>query len=107
MVVSLLVLAGSELLIEAEPDFTDVPANYWAYTYIAKAAELGWIGGYTVGDKREFRPGNRINRAEVCAIINRMLGRTELPENPKSFPDVADDYWARDYIAIAAGEAEQ
>jgi hypothetical protein len=107
MVVSLLSLAGSELLIENAPEFRDVTTSYWAYTYIAKAAELGWIGGYTVGDSREFRPVNRINRAEVCAIINRMIGRTELPSNPKTFPDVAENYWARDYIVMAAGEAEQ
>ena len=34
--------------------------------------EYGWISGYPYGS---FRPERSISRAEVTAIVNRMLGR--------------------------------
>jgi len=52
--------------------FEDVNSEYWAYPYIVNTAERGWINGYEDG---EFRPSNKITRAEAVTIVNRMLGR--------------------------------
>lgn len=53
--------------------FPDVPATHWAAQAIGAAAAQGWIGGYPDGT---FRPENGLTRAEACAVLNRMLGRT-------------------------------
>ena len=69
--------------------FADVPAGYWAETYIYSTKILGWLQGGTDG---LFHPEREITRAEAVTAINRMLGRdesvTELltVENPFSYP---------------------
>ncbi|PVY89207.1 putative repeat protein (TIGR02543 family) [Ezakiella coagulans] len=59
--------------IDAWKTFRDVPPTDWAYTLINRVAGAGWINGYEDGT---FRPNNNITRAEVVAIVNRMLNRT-------------------------------
>lgn len=60
-------------LTKTEPlSFSDVAKTNWAYDSIAKAATKNWLSGYPDGT---FRPDNKINRAEVTSITNRMLGR--------------------------------
>ena len=53
--------------------FPDVPGSHWAADYIQEATRNGWIVGYADG---LFHGGDQITRAEVAAIVNRMLGRT-------------------------------
>ena len=53
--------------------FSDVPTTDWAYKFINRVAGTGWINGYEDGT---FRPDKNITRAEVVAIVNRMLNRT-------------------------------
>lgn len=52
--------------------FVDVPYTHWANDVIAKAASAGWVSGYPDGT---FKPENKITRAEVVSITNRMLTR--------------------------------
>ena len=86
----------------ASCSFTDVSRNDWFYQYAAQASEYGWIGGYPDGS---FRPNNKITRAEVCVIVNNMLGRDAderfIDQNSSelvSFTDLTDGHWA--YYAI-------
>ena len=58
--------------IDAWKTFRDVLPTDWAYTLINRVAGAGWINGYEDGT---FRPNNNITRAEVVAIVNRMLNR--------------------------------
>lgn len=60
-------------LTQGEGAFSDVPADYWAAQQVETAAALGWINGYENG---AFYPDNFLTRAQACAIINRMAGRT-------------------------------
>ena len=53
--------------------FSDVSAEDWYYEQVVGAVAYGWIGGYSDGT---FRPKETITRAEVTAIVNRMLGRS-------------------------------
>lgn len=53
-------------------------AGHWAEDYVAEAASLQWINGYSDGT---FKPDNFITRAEVMAIVNRMLKRSVSSEN--------------------------
>ena len=56
-----------------------------------------------------FRPDNMITRAEVVAIINRVLGRVPdeeyISDNLSSlniFNDVSENHWAREEIIEAS-----
>ena len=59
--------------IDTWKTFRDVPPTDWAYSLINRVAGAGWINGYEDGT---FRPDKNITRAEVVAIVNRMLNRT-------------------------------
>lgn len=60
-----------------ETTFTDIK-GHWAEAYVAEAASLQWINGYSDGT---FKPDNYITRAEVMTIVNRMLKRSVSSEN--------------------------
>lgn len=64
---------GADELMEKYSGFDDVSSGYWAAEYIKDAALHGWIFGYGDGT---FRGERSITRAEVVAIVNRLLGRT-------------------------------
>jgi len=64
-------------------DFFDVPGDHWAYGNIATASDYGWV----TGDNGLFRPEDKITRAEVAAIVNRMLGRKADQEWVLANPD--------------------
>lgn len=49
--------------------------EHWAANAISKAVSNGWIHGYEDGS---FRPEQKITRAEVVAIINRVLQREHI-----------------------------
>jgi len=63
--------------------FSDI-SGHWAVDEINTIAYVGWVAGYSDGT---FRPDNRITRAEVTAIVNRIFLRT--PETPDDLlPDM-------------------
>ena len=84
--------------------FADVPAGYWAETYIYSTKVLGWLQG---GTDRLFHPEREITRAEAVTAINRMLGRdesvTELLTVENPFSDLAESHWAYANVLEAAG----
>lgn len=51
--------------------FSDVPMNHWANPYVAKAAELGIVGGY--GDGR-YGPSDAVTYEQAVTMIVRALG---------------------------------
>ena len=78
--------------------FPDVNADDWFYDVVVSAVTYGWINGYADGT---FRPNNTIARAEVTAIVNRMLGRSADKayvdahgDELTQFTDVSQYYWA-------------
>lgn len=80
--------------------FPDVPDSA-AY---AEAAEflndVGIMQGDTSGN---FNPDKYVTRAQMAAIICRMLGETEnLTTDGSRFTDVPASYWANGYIIKAA-----
>ena len=52
--------------------YTDVANNYWAYSDITYAKNVGWLNGYADGT---FKGDNAITRAEVVTVVNRATGR--------------------------------
>jgi hypothetical protein len=72
------------------PTFSDVSAAYWAYDAIGNLSELGYISGYPDG---AFRPDQPITRAEVAAIMDKMLKLTPYTPKGQVFNDVNPDDW--------------
>lgn len=60
--------------------FGDVPANYWAKSYIDDATKAGIINGYPGG---LFKPGNNATRAEAITMLSVALKaqQNQLPDN--------------------------
>ena len=86
--------------------FSDVNADDWFYAQVIGSIRYGWINGYEDGT---FRPNNTITRAEVTAIVNRMLGRAadedyvdRHADALRQFPDVSRTHWAYYQIMEAA-----
>ena len=52
--------------------YIDVASNYWAYSDIAYAKNVGWLNGYADGT---FKGDNAITRAEVVTVVNKATGR--------------------------------
>jgi hypothetical protein len=88
--------------------FIDVRPDYWAYENILSAYSKGWVDGYPGGD---FKPQGAITRAEVVAIVNRMLGRRLDKDGvPKTlyvmYSDLTTDHWAFADIIEASASHE-
>jgi len=73
--------------------FSDVHQGFWAYDAIISAAAKGWVNGYEDGS---FGPANKITRAEVVTLVNRVLERVYGgPLEGMIIPhDVSSSYWA-------------
>ena len=87
-----------EINPESVQHFTDV-ADHWALEYITAFASHGYILGYPDGT---FRPDRQISRAEVVAIINRILGIVSEPGAESRFDDLGSGHWAYGDIMAAA-----
>lgn len=78
--------------------FSDISAH-WAAPYILASYQNGFISGYENGT---FQPDYYITRAEVTAMLNRVLKRIPDPDKLKTvlngettlFPDVEPSHWA-------------
>ena len=89
---------------QGETEFTDVPADHWAYDEIAAASAYGWIDGIGNG---QFAPERQITRGEAAALTNRVLGRLGdfvaiQKGEGRAFPDVNGEHWAYGEITEAA-----
>lgn len=80
-----------------ENRFSDIDDNSWYADAVIGAVEYGWISGYPDGS---FRPERSISRAEVTAIVNRMLGRIADRSYVRGhlaeltlFADVTEQHW--------------
>lgn len=61
-----------EVSLDVQSTFKDVKADNWAVSYITAMHQAG----YVKGDKGNFRPNDKVTRAEMVAVINRVLGKT-------------------------------
>ncbi len=90
-------LLSGTALASSFPDVPDDAAYVEAVEYLNSA-------GIMVGDKNgNFNPDGYVTRAQMTAVICRMLGETEnLGTNGDRFTDVPASYWANGYIIKAA-----
>ncbi len=54
-----------------EPNFEDVPTDFWAYRYIEYLAEAEIVTGY---DDGSYRPDEIVNRAQAAVYLSRAFG---------------------------------
>ncbi|MDZ8226491.1 DUF1565 domain-containing protein [Nostoc sp. ChiVER01] len=77
--------------------FKDVPANYWAKTYIEALASQNIIAGFPDGS---FKPNDPVTRAQFATIVTKAL--TPPTKRPAiKFKDVASNFWANAAIQSA------
>ena len=78
-------------------DFSDVGKDSDFYSVVSMASQNGWISGF---DDGTFRPENPITRAELAAVMNRVLDRyadrefIKANDRVRIFTDVEPDHWA-------------
>ncbi len=70
--------------------FKDVPANYWAQTFIQELASRNIIKGFPDGS---FRPNDPVTRAQFAAILSQAMNKPTTRSNV-TFSDVASNFWA-------------
>lgn len=93
LVLSLELTPGS-----VETGFSDT-TGHWAAPYISALTQAGYIKGYTDGT---FRPDLPVTRAELVALLNRVVGRNNVAGTAPSFRDVSEDFWGYEDIQSAA-----
>lgn len=85
--------AGLRLNYETFLDIKD----HWAMDSISKMAYMGYVKGF----EGEYRPSDKITRAEFVTMIVRVLN-LDPTNNVSGFVDVLDGSWYKDSIDIAA-----
>ncbi len=81
---------GVDMFVPLEPSFPDVQVDDWFFPYVETAKKEGWVKGYPDGT---FRPGNKINRAEVSKVLVRAFG-FDAPE------EMHDEAWFDRYVRV-------
>ena len=93
---STIVVQRDELHIRANRFFDDISMQDRS---VIEAINQLASQNVMVGEGRRFRPDHYISRAEISAIISRMMA---LPRGHHSFNDVPDRHWAVDPISRMA-----
>ncbi|KAB8319473.1 DUF1565 domain-containing protein [Tolypothrix campylonemoides VB511288] len=77
--------------------FKDLPANYWAKSYIEALASKNIIAGFPDGT---FKPNEPVTRAQFAAIVTKAFAPTGKRE-VINFGDVSRNFWAFQVIQSA------
>ena len=59
--------------VYAEPSFTDVPKDHWAFAYVEAGKDLGIVNGYPDGT---FKPDKPIKFEELCKMLVAAKGES-------------------------------
>lgn len=84
-----------ENLTPLEVHFSDV-LGHWSMKYVEEAFRLNIVSGYS---NAKFLPNNKIKRAEVLVMLNRMSFRGPVESDEDSpFKDLSKKHWAYGHI---------
>lgn len=76
----------------AEPAFTDLTKDHWAYPQIMELARSNVVVGYPDGS---YQPDAQITRAEFASMVVKALHQENaIFTDMINFDDVANDHWA-------------
>lgn len=73
--------------------------GHWAEETIRKGAERGIVRGY---QDRTFRPNAPISRAEIAAVLSRVINDSQKTREVAGFNDLSAEHWAYESIMTAA-----
>ncbi|MBP2025774.1 S-layer homology domain-containing protein [Peptoniphilus stercorisuis] len=76
-------------------NYPDVENDRWSYNNIENLSNKGGIKGYPDG---EFKPVNKITRAEAATILVRLENATS---NNKNILEEIKDHWAKEELITA------
>ncbi len=81
--------------------YTDIPADSDYYEAVETLSKLNIVEGYEDG---EYKADQNVTRAEMTALIARVLGIGETAKNQMatSFTDVPASHWASGFVAWAS-----
>jgi competence protein ComEC len=83
------------------PNFTDMKPGQYGYDEVAKAVEIGFIGGKTAKDgSKYFDPWGTLTRGQMAKILVEAYDLEGTYH--KNFKDVPNDHWAKDFISSLA-----
>ena len=83
----------------SDVQYSDINEDDWFYEPMCKLINSGYITGY---NDNTIRPDKEVTRAEMTAIMNRMLNLTCSENKNNPFNDVDTSHWAYKYILAAA-----
>jgi hypothetical protein len=88
-------------LTEKRPDYSDSgKISQWAVDGVAKAAAYNLMQG-TSAEEKTFDPGRKITRAELTALVIRLLGETPSNSYTDTYKDVSSNAWYSGYVLKA------
>ncbi|SMP56645.1 S-layer homology domain-containing protein [Anoxynatronum buryatiense] len=105
-----LMVLSSGLTAFASVQFTDVPANHWAYSHIRRAADTGIIGGYThaTTGQRVYDPENPVTRLQAVVMVyetlkatNDLKSQSDFTQKYNSLMTAAGVPWGQKQVAYA------
>ena len=73
--------------------FSDVPTTHWAYPYVSRAAENGWVKGVGNG---QFVPNDTLSFAEFYTMVTPIFAANELA----AYQAPAGSQWWQPYMWI-------
>ena len=90
-------IIGGMFAASGQPTFSDVPTNHWAYSYVERAADNGWVNGVGNG---KFGVDQQVTYGELAL----MLGRSIYPELIDWYGgDPEEVAWYVPCLAVMAG----
>lgn len=96
------ILARNKNLADSSPYqqlYPDVAQVYWAASYIEQLKDVGLLIGDSNGN---FRPGDRITRAEMAMVASRWMNADLEGTFENAFEDVSGSHWAAAAIAAVS-----
>ena len=77
----------------SSPTFSDVPTNHWAYSYVERAADNGWVNGVGNG---KFAPNGTLTFAEFYTMIVPVFAADELD----AYQAPSGSQWWQSYMYV-------
>jgi subtilisin family serine protease len=87
------------LLDPVTPTFTDVPRDYWSYSYIETAYAHDVLNGYADGT---FRPQDNVTRGQLAKMLVQSQNWPLAHPAQATFSDVGSGHWAYEWIETVA-----
>ena len=81
------------------PTFSDVPTTHWAYSYVERAADNGWVNGIGNG---KFAPNDTLTFSQFYTMVAPVFTADELAayQAPSGSP------WWQQYMWVGANELQ-